>query len=1838
MKRTAYRVSAKYLSLLFLLTATTYLRAQVPVASFISSQDSGCAPLLVNFTNTSTGAITYQWSLGNGNISSLPNPSTSYINAGTYTVMLVATSATGQKDTATQTVTILGDPVADFSASQLSACEDNSSIIFTNLTSGGNTYIWDFGDGSSSNATHPSHIYTSSGNYNVKLIATNIFGCQDIAIKNGYITIHPAPQAQISVNQTSACDVSTLFQFSSGSNNISTWSWDFGDGTGSSLQNPSHQYAAAGNYPVRLVVTSANGCSDTAYTSNNITIGNSLVPSFTMNDSAGCGPLSIQFDCTVPDAVTWSWDFGDGTTSNTDNPQHTYTNPGTYTITLTVTTTSGCNGSVSYPGLVVVDAMPTVNFTVLQDSGCVPFTAQFINLTTGAASYEWKFGNGDSSVLTNPTTTYNNGGFFSVTLTATSANGCRTFLTRPQLIKSFAPRAYFTGTPLIGCPGMTVQFTHTGNAVNVNSFFWNFGDGSTSTLQHPSHTYNAIGNYTVYLIVTNSFGCKDTVYKASYVSVISGQIAYTVPDTLLVCQDNPIAFTDPTTGSNAWTWNFGNGSGSNSQSPSTLYPVPGIYTVTLQTSMPGGCSQTFNPYAIVKVIPHEPKPVDFTFNNPCKPYTLTFSTQTANITSYNWDFGDGTTSTLPSPTHTYQQGGTYTVVLNMTIGEGCLSTINTTITLGHANPVTASSQDICLGNTIQFGLIDSLAFTNALWNFGDGNGSAQLQPSYTYPATGSYQVEVITTDTLGCLDTFQLALPVVVNNPSPAFTAGTISCINAPVAFQNTSQHASSYIWDFGDGNTSTNNDPVHTYLQSGVYTITLTAIQNTCSLTYTANAYLTVVEPLSAFTFTTSGQCMPVTVQFTDLSPNAAQWQWYFGNGDSSTLQHPVYTYYTDPTDSIQLIMTDIYGCTDTSYQAPFPYYAAGATVDDANGCIPHAVNFTDLSNGAIAWNWDFGDGSVSTAQNPSHLYSTNGHYTVTLIAAFPGGCLDTIVYPDMVIVSTPDADFYSPSLAGCSPTQISFVNTTSDATQFSWSFGDGGVSSHINPQHIYYIPGTYTVTLIATNSFGCSDTMIRQDYITIPGTYTKFEISTLSGCQGQGVQFTDSSINAHSWNWDFGDGAIDSTQNPTHVYQDTGTYTITLITVDSIGCASSYIYPLPLRIHPKPIAAATVSDSSGCSSFTTSFINLSQGAVSYSWSLGDGNSSQVSDPTHTYLSGGQYYPELIATTDFGCKDTFQFNTGIEVLQTPMAAITSSDTTGCEPANLTFTSNSSLVQQPNYLWTADNGTSGTDSIFQPLFTNDTTYRITLVITNSNGCPDTAYTSVVIHPSPTASASADILSGCNPLQVQFTNLSSGASSFQWQLGNGSTSQNPDPLHTYTTPGMYIPVLVAVNNFGCTDTFTFAPGITSLTTPFASFSSDTTYSCFGGTIQFINLSTDTIAPQYFWDFGFTNDTQENPALLCNSSGTFNVSLTVTNSNGCSDTATQLQYIDIADTLPPAQCPIASASVINDEQVEITWFNSPETDIAAYRLYRYNPALGGWDLVYTDNTPYTSATMSTSSYTDTGLVTKSNTYTYKIQAYDKCGYALSLDSSTAHTTINLNAAANGTDILLNWTAYQGCHFNEYRLYRRERPSGTSQLIASLPSTTLNYTDSSIICPFEYEYRIEAVDLCGNPFQAWSDTSDAWPENIFENQQSLIVRSTVVDNLNILTEWTAPLIHPERVLEYRIYRSTDSITWTHITTEPAAVHSYIDNDASVQQTSYSYKVVVVNDCQIHGLESNIGKNILLEGFWKNHRTFLTWSPYEKWNTGVENYVIEFLSPQGIWTPVRSLDGNSTSIEIED
>ena len=374
------------------------------IASFSASPTSGCAPLTVDFTNSSIQANSFYWDFGNGNTSVLPNPTTAYLASGLYTVTLIATNTlTGQKDTlvAANYINIIAPPNTSFTASPLSGCAYDNLITFNNTTTGGVSYIWDFGDGNSSVATNPTHSYSSPGTYTVKLIATNGQGCNKISIQSNYITIAPSPNVSFTSDYTSTCDINQVFSFTGSGTGVTSWFWDFGDGNTSTIQNPIHTYSSSGNYNVMLIASNSFGCTDTAYVPNYIYIGTSLIPSYTVNNNIGCGSLSAHFNCTVANGSNWLWNFGDGSpTSTLQNPVHNYTAPGTYNITLTVTTTSGCNGTKTFNNAIIIDPVPVANFTASQVNPCNPYLWHFTNLSSGGTNYLWEFGDGTIATQT----------------------------------------------------------------------------------------------------------------------------------------------------------------------------------------------------------------------------------------------------------------------------------------------------------------------------------------------------------------------------------------------------------------------------------------------------------------------------------------------------------------------------------------------------------------------------------------------------------------------------------------------------------------------------------------------------------------------------------------------------------------------------------------------------------------------------------------------------------------------------------------------------------------------------------------------------------------------------------------------------------------------------------------------------------------------------------------------------------------------------------------------------------------------------------------------------------------------------------------------------------------------------------------------------------------------------------------------------------------------------------------------------------------------------------------------------------------------------------------------
>ena len=438
---------------------------------------------------------------------------------------------------------------------------------------------------------------------------------------------------------------------------VTSWSWNFGDGNTSSATSPVHTYAASGTYTACLTVT--NACS-TNTICNSVTVSSGC-PTPSANYSFSAAGSTVNFtDLSTNSPIAWTWDFGDGGTSSVQNPVHTFATGGTYTVCLTAI--NGCGPNTNCIPLTVTCTSPSAAFSSSSSGTAVTFTDASLD---GPTSWSWTFGDGGTSSLENPVYTYASSGVYTVCLTATNSCGSNT-LCQPTTVTCAPPSAGFSSTG-----GLSIDFTDT--SINgPTSWSWTFGDGGSSTVQNPSHTYGSAGTYTVCLSATNSCGTNTTCQSVTS-TCVAPAAAFSNANTGLM-----VSFTDFSTNTpTSWSWTFGDGGSSTDENPIHTYASPGVYTVCLIAT--NSCGSNTACLAIDACAP----PVSG-FSSLDLGGIVNFTDMTTNSpTTWLWTFGDGGSDATPNPVHTYVATGSYTVCLTASNSCGTntsCSTISVLIT------------------------------------------------------------------------------------------------------------------------------------------------------------------------------------------------------------------------------------------------------------------------------------------------------------------------------------------------------------------------------------------------------------------------------------------------------------------------------------------------------------------------------------------------------------------------------------------------------------------------------------------------------------------------------------------------------------------------------------------------------------------------------------------------------------------------------------------------------------------------------------------------------------------------------------------------------------------------------------------------------------------------------------------------------------------------------------------------------------------------------------------------------------------------------------------------------
>jgi PKD repeat protein len=1492
---------SQFLLLAFVLFASQLVTAQV-TADFTSNTASGCSPLIVNFSNISSGTgLSYSWNLGNGNTSVSENPSASYINPGTYTITLTATGP-GGTDTETKTgyITVFTPPIPDVAPSQNIGCYP-FTVDFTDLSVVGDspiaTWSWDFGDGGTSTDENPSHLYTTPGTFNITLILTDANGCSSNQSFNGLIESNSnRPTAEFVGDPTVSClppsDVS-FTNSSSGGTGVLTYEWNFGDGNTSTDLEPDNTYLTSGDFDVSLTVTDEFGCTDTQAEIEYIEIVDNVTIDFTANSTTICLGENVSLvDLSSPTPVSWEWGFGDGNTSTDQFPTHLYTTPGNYEVSLTATYSVSCQGTETKTAYITIGEIPFVNFTADTTAGCeTPFPVQFTNGSVGGGlTYQWDFGDGNTSTDENPSNTYINNGVYTVSLTATNPDGCSSTQTITDYINIAETRADFLPDAFGFCQPLEVNFSDLSvSGTNISTYDWDFGDGGTSSLQNPTYTYLDTGIYDVSLVITNELGCTDTLTRSNYIFVYTPPVANFVDNDTVICPGE-LDFIDLSENATDWFWDFGDEQFSTEQNPTHEYSDTGSFTVILIT-LNNGCSDTLTVEEMVYV---SPPIADLEYSFDClNPNEFTFSNESYGFTSWNWILPDGSTSTDDPLVLNIPNPGEYVVrVTTANDTSGCVDTAGDTInvTMLQAGFSSFNTED-CGPLTVEF-IDESVDAISWEWLFGSGDVSNAQNPDYTYTDIGTYSVTQVATDVNGCTDT--IVEPDLVTVTGSVVNFGidtTFGCETLSVQFEDLTAPAgtvASWLWDFGDGNTSTDENPLHVYQNAGTYTVslTITDIGGCTNSIEQPDAVVYIPYPDPAFAVDETLGCIGDVFTFTNNSTgNAVSYQWNFGDGGTSTAENPVYSYSAEGTYSITLTAFNANGCDSSiteialiDIQHPDADFSAFPTFAF---CPPLLVSFTDLSStDAVSWFWDFGNGSSSSLQNPSHIYTESGTFSVFLVVTNANGCVDTIFAPDLIQLSGPAGDFsFFPDSVGCPPYDITFTSSTENVTTYTWDFGDGFLGSGETATHTYTQIGSYIPTLILEDDNGCTFTYQSADTLYIEPLPVDAGLSSII-CQFDSLQLNATGGDAYSWSPSTG---LDN-PNAATPYASPDQTTEYVVTVNLGLCENTDT--VTVFVNPTPQVSFIADEV--CFGTLTQFSDFSSIAApdsitTWNWNLGEGLSTDT-NPSITYSAPGTYDITLVVESSIACSST---GTGtVTVNPSPVAAFSANDTCLFELTSLFDQSTVNPGTITDWSWDLGNGSTSSQQNPSLTYFTDSVYQITLAIIATGGCTDTITQSVAVFPLPNASVTAANV--CFGEEVQFgdsTTINSGnIAQWDWTFGDGDSSNDQHPAHLYPNSQTYVYSLSVISDNGCTDGISGAVTVNPL--PVSDFQMTSTSSCVAPvSVNLFNQSTG--ANQFEWNHdNGTLLTSFNSTAIFDTVGQYNIQLLVTTQFGCKDSSTQL----------------------------------------------------------------------------------------------------------------------------------------------------------------------------------------------------------------------------------------------------------------------------------------------------------------------------------------------------------------
>ncbi len=1590
-----------------------------PNLNFLLSTTSLCDTAELLVANYFEAYDSISWNYGDG--TSTTSPTHAYSNYGDYYVGFTMLDTSGCYHQSDSVVVSVNNISLNQVLADTNICANNVLNLSVNNPQGINlkwylnsNLIWVGNNCQVSSQNQGSFPLVLMGSKN---------GCTD-TLSSCTVGIGVAQYLNATISNDSVCKGGSLNM--SCSANLTGINWYLDGALVSNNSQTSMTFANSGQSQVYLEAITPGGCVfDTTMFVE--VLGEPSVVSF--NNNAGCAPLAVDMQASNVNGGSFQWSFN-GTLLMGDSINYVFNTPGLHDVDLYTVDGFGCADTVNVNNAIHVYSSQIAHSPIIIEK-CAPYELNLTYSSGGNSSWTWNAGNGmPVSSGTNLNVEYTAGGDYLVSLSTLNMQGCSIGIDSFAIVKIKDP-VDFVPFHTVDCNANQLILTDT---AGFSSIHWSIPMLGLSDSGTHINLPDSI-NHAIMISLVDTNGCEIVDYFNGGTSVCDtfayGGAAAGIPATAI--PGAPAGFTESTPIDTVYSClgssyfyeftpnpvysfvalDMGDGSVYYTNSIMHTYQTPGVYMIKLLYDS-SGVVDTLYYYNYIAIQSYSPT-VDYSISATCDGLAADYEALNSDSTIWSWP-GNVSHGNLESRS-LLQSNTVYYTHVDMLSETSCHASFEVIHVTNSVELKFFHADTICLGDTLF--LHSTVGYpVNNTWHV--GSDTAVGAYAYIVPNQSGIIPVWVELDRPGvCSDTILLDSVFVRNAEANWFSQKGVICVGEELQIQAQDTTQLSYVWQI-DGMTQTNanqSDWLFSSTVSDTFEISLQVQNEACMSEFKDT--IRVQGPTADFQINQQSNCYPTQVDFVNTSVGAISWDWDFGTGSTSQTQNPSYTFQQFPAVPVWLKVTDSLGCMDSVMSHDFEDFQADISIPTAEGCAPLSVQLKSSGTNAVQWNWDLGNGTISTDSIVNYVYADTGAYQVKLITTSQFGCTDTIIVDNAVIVHDV---FINPviqlSSNACAPAQYGFQANSFGANSVQWSFGDGTSSALENTNHFYLNPGSYNVHVEATSAEGCSADLDLPNAVQVIGPTALFTPANPT-CLGDSSHFVNLSTDAAVYTWYFGNGTSNNAVNPNVYYGQSGIYDVTLVATDTFGCSQSYTLPNAAEVYSLPQPTFTVIDSIHCEDEPIQF-SINSGTYSMTTTTsGNFNSNQT-----------EFYPNnvgwmsftLVETDANGCSNQFVDSVFIEDIIVPSILPIQSICEDVDSLQL-------LTDIQGGVWSGIG--VDTNGLINPVVLGAGQHQF--YYSYGNNC--IAQDSIVVTVDEKLNANFLLP---NVVCQYDTNVCFQAvhDTGYWYIdGTGhSTHFNPTLFQAGSMTVSHV-----IFNGACHDSVAHEIQIRPL--PEIDLEIDQLELCYGSELDVVGTFSSGFN-QYWKAYHKETDTTylHNQIPVLNLPGSWGIILKLSDNYGCSSMDT-LGSVSVLDTIAPSSPEIIRSTVIEDEFTYTEWNNVDDAQkIWGYHIWRTDQN-GNEELI-------DSVDVETSYYTDYNANVHTNHYNYKITSINKCD--LKNMPSFGNSILLQGETVEGASNQFRWNPYinwkDGVSHYELQVLT---PEGTWETIKVVPGH-INVTD--------------------------------------------------------------------------------------------------------------------------------------------------------------------------------------------